>query len=205
MNWCSKDVQLENPRWNWVFSQNLDALFEALVSQSSAAKFYKIAAAGPVEHHRVVPMSGRPLRLRLQRLRAENRRPLCGDSIAGRVHRAVQILASRTRAALQALRVTALGEIAKGVETGNRFYTDDFESVFVSAVRRRFGKRRLCENRGGEVKENLWLRHFRQIGNYPWRIGQCGLGWFLLVCCYSQNQLSRKRPIPKYNMEDKDQ
>nr|GLL28983.1 cysteine-rich repeat secretory protein 3 [Ipomoea trifida]GLL41808.1 cysteine-rich repeat secretory protein 3 [Ipomoea trifida]GLL47416.1 cysteine-rich repeat secretory protein 3 [Ipomoea trifida] len=33
-----------NQTTNWVFSQNLDALFDTLVSQSSAAKFYKIAA-----------------------------------------------------------------------------------------------------------------------------------------------------------------
>ncbi|XP_031125757.1 uncharacterized protein LOC116028099 [Ipomoea triloba] len=58
-----------------------------------------------------------------------------GESLVGRVlHQVqgVQIPASRTHQdALQALRETALGEIAKSVETGNGFYTDGYESVFV--------------------------------------------------------------------------
>nr|GLL37595.1 cysteine-rich repeat secretory protein 3 [Ipomoea trifida] len=151
----------------------------------------------------VVPMSGRPLRLRLQRLRAENRRPLCGDSIAGRVHRAVQILASRThRAALQALRVTALGEIAKGVETGNRFYTDDFESVFVlgpcegdlgSVDYVKIAAKKSKRTCGSAISAQMYLQQCYITLKKQWQLSL--ENW----------PLSRKRPIPKYNMEDKDQ
>nr|GLL37596.1 cysteine-rich repeat secretory protein 3 [Ipomoea trifida] len=148
-------------------------------------------------------MSGRPLRLRLQRLRAENRRPLCGDSIAGRVHRAVQILASRThRAALQALRVTALGEIAKGVETGNRFYTDDFESVFVlgpcegdlgSVDYVKIAAKKSKRTCGSAISAQMYLQQCYITLKKQWQLSL--ENW----------PLSRKRPIPKYNMEDKDQ
>nr|GMD74922.1 25S rRNA (uracil2634-N3)-methyltransferase [Ipomoea batatas]GMD76402.1 25S rRNA (uracil2634-N3)-methyltransferase [Ipomoea batatas] len=114
----------------------MDALFETLVSQSSATKFYKIAAAGGQSSITGLfqcrgDLSASDCSDCVQKI-ADMSKNLCGDSIAGRVHRAVQIPASRThRAALQALWETALGEIAKGVETGNEFYTDGYESVFI--------------------------------------------------------------------------
>nr|GMD69074.1 cysteine-rich repeat secretory protein 3-like isoform X2 [Ipomoea batatas] len=140
-----------------VFSQNLETLFETLVSQSSAAKFYKTAAgsgqssiAGLFQCRGDLSASDCSDCVQKTTDMSKN---LCGDSIAGRV----QLVGCYIRYEVSGFRQvgptellyklcgstqvsgsgfddrveTALGEIAKGVETGNGFYTGGYESVFV--------------------------------------------------------------------------
>ncbi|XP_019167179.1 PREDICTED: cysteine-rich repeat secretory protein 3 [Ipomoea nil] len=143
-----------------VFSQNLETLFETLVSQSSAAKFYKTAATGGGGGQSSIAglfqcrgdLSASDCSDCVQKA-TDMSKNLCGDSIAGRIQlvgcyiryevsgfrqvgptELLYKLCGSTQASGSGFddRVeTALGEIAKGVETGNGFYTAGYQSVFV--------------------------------------------------------------------------
>lgn len=140
-----------------VFSQNLQTLFDSLVSQSSAAKFYKTTAGSGQSSIAGLfqcrgDLSASDCSDCVQKT-TDMSKKLCGDSIAGRVqlvgcYLRYEVSGFRQVGATELLyklcgstqvsgsgfddRVeTALGEIAKGVESGNGFYTGGYQSVFV--------------------------------------------------------------------------